>query len=440
MKVLMMTNTYKPHVGGVARSVSFFSDEYRKLDHEVLVVAPTFEGIEKEDNHVVRVPAIQNFNGSDFSVVLPIPGFLRGEIEDFQPDIVHSHHPFLLGDSAVRIANKYDLPIVFTHHTMYEQYTHYVPGDSDQMKRFVIELATGYANMCDHVIAPSASIAKILRKRGVKTPIKSIPTGVYTRQFSRGNGEAFRRKLKISEEALVIGHLGRLAPEKNLPFLSTAVSGFLEKGNNSHFLVIGNGPSEETILKIFKEKHLVERLHLGGSLQGQDLIDAYHAMDIFAFASKSETQGMVLVEAMAAGLPVVAIDAPGAREVVKDQVNGRLLMAEDTTDFVNALCWYYDQPAKVKEDLQQAAKRTAQRFSMRRCARRTLEIYEQLITKQKREAPIDNGLWQRLVNQIETEWNMLTNVSAALTTTVVKTVEELFNEDNETEKRPEDNS
>ena len=429
MKILMMTNTYRPHVGGVARSVSFFADEYRKLGHDVFIVAPTFEGIKTEGRDVIRVPAVQNFNGSDFSVVFPIPGYLTSAIEDFQPDIVHSHHPFLLGDTAVRIASKYEIPVVFTHHTMYEQYTHYVPGNSAQMKIFVIELATGYANMCDHVIAPSASIAKLLRRRGVKTPIKSIPTGVYTRQFSRGNGKAFRQTKEIPLEAMVIGHLGRLAPEKNLLFLTTAVVRYLKKTKNTHFLVIGSGPSKEDIERIFKDQHLEDRLHFGGVLQGQELIDAYHAMDIFVFASKSETQGMVLVEAMAAGLPVVALDAPGAREVVKDQVNGRLLMSENADDFVNALGWLHEQSASIKKDIQEAVKRTARRYSMRRCSRRCLAVYEQLLSKQKRDASIDHSLWHRLINKIETEWNMLTNVSTAITTTVKETVEDLFDED-----------
>ena len=147
MRILMMTNTFTPHVGGVARSVESFTASYRKLGHHVLVVAPEFDNMPSEETDVVRIPAIQNFNGSDFSVVLPIPSNLRSAVEAFEPEIVHSHHPFLIGSTALRLARQYSLPIVFTHHTMYEKYTHYVPGDSKTLKRFVINLSTRYANL-----------------------------------------------------------------------------------------------------------------------------------------------------------------------------------------------------------------------------------------------------------------------------------------------------
>lgn len=130
MRIVMITNTYTPHVGGVARSVEAFTTAYRERGHEVLVVCPEFENAPEEGSGVVRVPAIQRFNGSDFSVVLMAPRWLRRKVEAFRPDLVHSHHPFLLGATAVRLARMLDVPLVFTHHTMYEHYTHYVPGDS----------------------------------------------------------------------------------------------------------------------------------------------------------------------------------------------------------------------------------------------------------------------------------------------------------------------
>src|SRR3972149_4534000 len=189
MNILMMTNTFTPHTGGVARSVESFTAEYRRLGPRGLVVAPVFEGMPSEEEDVLRVPAIQKFNGSDFSVRLPIPSFLFPELDRFRPDIVHTHHPFLLGDTALRVAALRNVPLVFTHHTLYEQYTHYVPGDSPALKRFVVELSTGYANLSDQVIAPRERIALILQGRGGKVPIEVIPTGVNVEQFARGDGD-----------------------------------------------------------------------------------------------------------------------------------------------------------------------------------------------------------------------------------------------------------
>ena len=192
MKTLMLTNTYLPHVGGVARSVVAFATELRRRGHRVLIVAPEFENCPADEIDVVRVPAVQNFNGSDFSVRIPIPGFLTSTVTQFEPDIVHSHHPFLMGDTALRIAAARDLPLVFTHHTMYEQYTHYVPVKSPLLSRFVIDLTTGYANLCNAVIAPSESVAEILRSRGVTAPIDVIPTGVDIARFEAGDGQSVR--------------------------------------------------------------------------------------------------------------------------------------------------------------------------------------------------------------------------------------------------------
>jgi glycosyltransferase involved in cell wall biosynthesis len=198
MNILMLTNTYAPHVGGVARSVEGFAGEFRKLGHRVVIAAPIFDGAPKEERDVIRFPAMQRFNGSDFSVPLPVPGKLSSALRKFPPAVVHSHHPFLLGDTALRVAAGRKIPIVFTHHTLYEKFTHYVPGDSAKMKRFIVELVTGYCNLCDGVIAPSRSVAELLRLRGVKTRIATIPTGVDLEAFGKGDGRPTRCQMPLS--------------------------------------------------------------------------------------------------------------------------------------------------------------------------------------------------------------------------------------------------
>lgn len=409
MNILMVTNTYLPHVGGVARSVDAFTREYRRRGHRVIVIAPVLGDVPEDEDDVIRVPAIQNFNGSDFSVSLPIPGFVSAALHDFQPDIVHAHHPFLLGDTALRIAASFNVPLVFTHHTMYEQYTHYVPGDSPALQRFVIDLSTGYANLCDQVFAPSESVAAVLRQRGVKTPVEVVPTGVDIEHFARGDGRSVRRKLGIPEDAFVVGHLGRLAPEKNLGFLAEAVGHFLRKNKQAHFLIAGVGPSEQDIRATCARLKVSDRLHLVGVVKGQELVDTYHAMDVFAFASLSETQGMVLTEAMAARVPVVAVDAPGAREVVVDWVNGRLLPSPRRREFVAALQWMAGQDAEGREALCDEARGTAEQFSMPRCAEKALAAYEHLTGSDEvllLPKEYEDSLWHQTARLIEAEWGL----------------------------------
>lgn len=407
MNIVFLTNTYLPHVGGVARSVSAFAEQYRSLGHKVLVIAPEFADAPKDEVDVIRVPAIQNFNASDFSVALPIPTGLSDEAKNFGADIIHSHHPFLLGMTAVRLARYLQLPLVFTHHTLYEQYTHYVPGDSAPFKTFIVELATRYANLCDHVFAPSESIRDLIVARGVTKPVEVVPTGVDLELFAAGKRKAARTRYNIPAGAFVIGHLGRLAPEKNLPFLSEAVAEVLAKNPQAWFLLVGSGPSEQGIREQFAAKGLTGRLVMPGILQRQELADALAAMDIFAFSSKSETQGMVLTEAMAAGLPVVGLDASGVREVVEDTVNGRLLKEESVAAFAAALQELIDLSAYRLKKLAANALLTAKKFSLQATARKALSTYKITAGDHAAHNEAEEEGLTNVIALIKAEWDIL---------------------------------
>jgi 1,2-diacylglycerol 3-alpha-glucosyltransferase len=420
MRICMFTNTYLPHVGGVARSVDFFAHDLRKLGHQVLVVATTFPadmGPAEDNDHILRVPAVQNFNGSDFSVRIPVPFIISQRIDDFKPDILHSHHPFLMGDTALRIARRRNLPLVFTHHTLYEKYTHYVPMDSKPLQDFVINLATRYANFCDRVVAPSHSIARLIRWRGVKRPIEEIPTGVDIDFFARGHHRRFRNTHHIPAEAGVVGHLGRLAPEKNLMYLAAAVADFVYRHAQSRFLVVGSGPSEAGIRKIFVERDLARQLVMPGSQSGQDLSDAYSAMDLFVFSSQSETQGMVLLEAMAAGKPVIALDASGVREVVEDGRNGRLLAENASSRIFAAAIEDFFKDSKMADRWGRQALETAHSMSRTVCARRLERLYRSALTNRfdRPEVQITDELipWESLLEGIKVEWELLTEKTTA---------------------------
>lgn len=425
MKIVMMTNTFFPIMGGLERSVMAFAQAYRKLGHKVLIVTPSVKKETKDPYGVIRLPSIQYFTGADFSVKLPIPRLLTKTLNLFQPDIVHAHHPFLIGDTALRVSKKYNIPLVFTHHTLFEEYLQYVPVGADLLKRFVVELSTRYANFCHHVFAPSESVRNLLKARGVKTPISIVPTGIPVKQFARGDGKGLRRLLKIPPHAFVVGHVGRLAPEKNLEFLAHSVALFLKKQKNAHFFVVGKGPSEEAIWEIFQKAGVLERLHMPGLMRGKKLVNAYHAMDIFAFASQSETQGLVLIEAMAGGTPVIAVDAPGVREVVKNKINGRLLRKENAKNFSKALEWYESLPHAQKRKIRNAAKKMAGNFSMAPRAERALAIYRKLLLKEFVAGTSEGNAWKQILRQIKIEFRMIFGLTKATTAAVVKSDEDL---------------
>ncbi|MEX2605753.1 MAG: glycosyltransferase [Kiritimatiellia bacterium] len=413
MNILFFTNTYLPHVGGVAKSVHTLETTFRQMGHDVRIVAPEFEDA-AEDPNVLRVPAIQKFNGSDFSVRIPIPNVVGNFVEDFKPDIVHSHHPFLLGDAALRIARRWEIPIVFTHHTLYERYTHYVPFDSPTLKRMAVQLSTEYCNLCDLIVAPSESIAALLKKRGVETPIEPVPTGIDIDAYTGNQGDAFREANGIPPDATVIGTVGRLAKEKNLPYLAEAVAGYLKSHTNAVFLVVGDGDAKEEMLSILKKGAEEDRIFAVGKLSGQALLDAYAAMDCFVFASTSETQGIVLAEALAAGNPVVALDGPGVREVVVDGENGFLLPGDASPSaFAEGLEKLLDQ-GETFRSCAEKARGSVETYTTTVCAERVLSCYQRTMERHDPGEGEVPDFWHRILTDLESEWDLMVAKSAAI--------------------------
>lgn len=420
MNLAMFTNTYLPHVGGVANSVHTYETEFRRRGWDVRIVAPEYEGAEESTAQVLRVPAIQNFNGSDFSLKLPQPWLVSDFMDQVHPDLIHSHHPFLLGDTALRTAYERNLPLVFTHHTMYEQYTHYVPLDSDAMKRVAIQMATEYSNLCHHVIAPSESVAALLRDRGVVVPVTTIPTGIDLTFFGGGNRDHCRAELGLAADTLVVGHVGRLAAEKNLTFLAKAVGRFLNQHRNSVFLVVGDGSGRGQMEQTLKAIVDPDRILLVGRQTGQQLVNHYAAMDVFAFASQSETQGMVIAEALAAGNPVVALDGPGVREVVQNGCGCLLPGDASVDDFAAAL----EDLTRNSEHLQQvtrAAVQSVKPYGLKACADRLADLYGTVVDGFRRDHGAEFGQWEQLQARMEAEWKLLVEKASALSAAVADT-------------------
>jgi 1,2-diacylglycerol 3-alpha-glucosyltransferase len=271
------------------------------------------------------------------------------------------------------------------------------------------------------VIAPSESIAHLLADRGVTTSIQTVPTGIDTAAFAKGVGSHFRESAGIRKDATVIGHVGRLAEEKNLMFLTEAVISCLKAHPRAVFVLVGDGDARENMLSAFAEAGLGDLVHAPGKLSGSELADAYAAMDCFAFASQTETQGIVLAEAMAAGNPVVALDGPGVREIVRDGVNGHLLPADGSPEeFCAALSQTISKPA-IRRTLAANARQSAKDYDSAVCTRRMLHCYASLVAVHQRDKAPDTTPWDRLVAGIEIEWELLAAKVSAVTAAVIET-------------------
>lgn len=407
MNVAMFTNAYTPIVGGVERSIETFSEDMRQLGHATLVVTVAVPGTWDSTDLIFRLPGITEIAGTQFSLRLPVPAGLRARLDRFEPDVVHSHHPFMLGDTALRVARRRELPLVFTHHTMYERYAYLFSEESAALQRVCRAIATEYANLCDLVIAPTFSIRDVIRDRGVESDIEVIPTGIDVDFYRRGDGGACREQHGIPADAFLLGYVGRVVKVKNMEFLARAAARFLQVCESAWYLVVGDGESQQRVRSILEDAGVSERVVMTGALQGAELAGAYAAMDLFGFASTTDTQGIVLVESFAAGTPVVALQAPGAVDTIEDGKTGRLLGADTDEDgFAQALCEACRHPDRVAEWSECAAK-AAEHYDRRRCAKRLLDCYESLCAANGKEAGEPSDFLDAIQERFAAEWDLL---------------------------------
>jgi glycosyltransferase involved in cell wall biosynthesis len=321
-------------LGGVPTAVETIRRGLEALGHDAVIVAPRMAGADGGGAPVIRVPAIPAPTYPDFALPLPLGPSLIRRLRALELDIFHAHHPFLLGASARRLARASDRPFVFTYHTLYDRYAHYVPLPRGMVARRAIRWSAAFADTADLVLAPSEFVAQRLRAQGVRRPIEVLPTGIDMDRFRPGSRAAAREVLGLAATDRVLLYVGRLDREKNLEFLLDAVARV--SAPRVRLLLVGRGTQATALRRAVAARALGERVEFRGGIPPDGLAPYYRAADAFVFASTSETQGLAVLEAMACGLPVVAVRASGIEEVVVEGVSG-LLVPEDPAAFAAAV-------------------------------------------------------------------------------------------------------
>ncbi len=345
MRIAMLTNNYKPYVGGVPISIERLADGLRALNHEVYIFAPSY-GNEKEEPFVIRYKGRKKRLKGEFIVPYLFENTIEKTFSSLAFDVIHVHHPMMMGYTAQYLGKKYDIPVVFTYHTRYEQYLHYLApfekiqkycnkGKHPRVKTLVKKLLWDggeklitvhnriFTNQCDLVFAPTPSMKKYLEDHGTIN-VEVMPTGISHRDFEFDplKAQEIREKFRKNDTHLFCS-VSRLEKEKNIDFILEGMRLYKErKGNGFKLLLIGDGSYRPELEKRVEELGLAGNIVFLGRIPHDDIADYYHATDLFVFASESETQGIVLLEAMASGLPVVAVTASGVSDVVEDGVNG----------------------------------------------------------------------------------------------------------------------
>ena len=379
----MFINYYTPSKGGMETSVINLSKGLEKAGHQVFIFAPEYPNYQDEQKNIFRYKSFR-FNYGGYFYVIPIPFISNAEelIKKLNLDIIHSHQPYSLGSEALKFSKKLKIPLVFTYHIRYEDYSHYVPLiPASISKKYIRKITTKYSNQCDKIIAPSTAIKKMLVDRGIKSSINIIPSGINIDNFKKDTGQKneIRKKYNIKPDDILLITACRLTKEKNLEFLIKSFAKIKQKYSNVQFMIVGDGAVKKDLEKLAKELEIKNRVIFTGLVDRTEIVGLYQASDIFIFASKTETQGLVAVEAMAAGNPVVAIKASGIEDMVKNNEDG-LLTSESEEEFSESVLKIVNNK-NLREKMSAQAITNSERFSIKLWIEKVVELYELLKCK-----------------------------------------------------------
>lgn len=320
MRILMISDVYFPRINGVSTSIQTFKTEFEQQGHEVVLIAPDYPADYAQDSSIIRIrsrgvifdPEDRMMRMSD---ILSHTESLRAG----QFDLIHVHTPFVAHYAGVKLGKRLNIPVVITYHTLFEEYLyHYIPFlPRALLRKLARDFSRTQCNQASSIIAPSSVIVNLLQRYGVEQSIEVIPTGIHCERFTHGDGDRFRERFGIAAQRKVLLNVSRVAFEKNIGRLLEVVDRVRREVPEVCLVIAGEGPAKKAYARQAEQLGLDDHIVFVGYLDREtELIDCYSSADFFVFSSKTETQGLVLLEAMAAGVPVVSVAAMGTRDIL----------------------------------------------------------------------------------------------------------------------------
>lgn len=371
MKIAFFADSYKPYLSGVTNSMELLVKELRELGHRVYIFAPRYPQHVDTDPDIIRFPSLPT-RYPRFRLAIPYISRLP------EVDLIHSHSPFQIGMLARYVAHRRKVPLVYTFHTLFTRYVHYAKFVPEPLSKLaMVNYIREFCRRTNLIIAPSKMSKRVLRVWGVKNRIEVVPSGVDMERVSLANAEEqrkmIRKKYKIPENAVVLLYVGRITKEKNIGFLMRAFERLRDE--NPYLLLVGGGP---LLMALASEKR--KNVFLAGEVKYPEVLSYYAVGDIFVFSSTTETQGLVLAEAKALGLPVVALFAGGLVETVRSGEDG-YLTPRNLGQFVEHIRRLIDDPA-LRLKLGHSARLDAlDRFASGKIAKRIETLYNELVAQ-----------------------------------------------------------
>lgn len=378
MRIGIFTECYKPVMNGVAVSIESFKNALEEKGHEVFIFAPENPKAASE-HHVYRFPSISDKSGRLYPIIFPSIEIQKTYLpEDIvsKLDIIHAQHMFTAGRLARYVAKKYDKPLVYTYHTLIAEYTHYVGIFSPIVRLYLINMSKRFCNSCDQIITPSNPMKKILKSYGITTPIEVIMTGIEPKNYKKIDNRALKKELKIESDVKILLYLSRIAKEKNLEFLFRSYKKIRKSYPSCHLLMVGGGPEEDWCKDRIKNLGLSKYITMTGMVPKEEANRYFGQADIFVFPSVSETQGIVIAEAMASGTPPVAVGKMGPLDLIQNGKDG-YLTKQTVNDFSEKVLDLLNNDKKCEQFAHHGLLRIDE-FSNDTSVKKLIKLYKEL--------------------------------------------------------------
>lgn len=408
MRIGLFTDTYPPFINGVSTSVEMLKNALEKKNHEVYLVTVNDSSIKydyDEENHILKIPSIP-IGLYDYRLSRIYSLKMINLIKSWNLDVIHSHTELGIGICARLVAKQFNIPLIHTYHTMYKDYTHYVThGHFDKSSKKIVEYLTKF--YCDttatELIVPTNKTYRLFKENyKFEKNIHIIPTGIEVGRFFKENVnkkevDRLRKNLNLSKRDTVIIFVGRLAQEKNIEFLLNAEKKIINNHSNIKLLIVGDGPDKEK-LEMFSRKLGIEKnVIFTGKVAWDDMPVYYQLANFFATASKTETQGLTVIEAMAAGITPVCIRDEAFLTAITDNLNGFIF---DNIDEYVEIILKLEKNKQERAKISGQARIQAEHFSSAQFADNVLVVYNKAIENRKK---YKFGIFSKITKKLKGE-------------------------------------
>lgn len=376
MKIAIFSDSYRPIVNGVSVSIDALIDELRIRGHSVHIFTAGFSRHRDADPNIYRFPAVRFPFFPGYSLAVPPFYPMLRHFRKHTFDVIHTHTPYTIGFVGLRWAESHGIPIVSTYHTLYERYAHYLPFFPKPYIRYKIAKHTNYYyNRCRHVIVPSEAAANSLRRHSVSTPVSVIPTG--NPPAKRISKDRAREEIGARPRERVLLYVGRIAKEKNISLLLEAAERIIKERGDARLWMIGDGPNRAESLRYARELGIGDRVIFTGAIPRSEVDKYYVASDLFLFSSTTETQGLVIGEAMSFGVPAIAVRGGGASAAIIEDETG-FIVNNSAVQLADAALNALGNPALLGR-LSENAKKAVKTWSHADACDRVLSVYEKVM-------------------------------------------------------------